>query len=106
MNEALRQFVRDRADNRCEYCRLPQAYHELPFQIEHSVARKHRGDDSEENLALACYNCNAHKGPNIAGIDPFSQNLTRLFHPRQDRWDDHFAYVGAELVGKTEVGRT
>src|SRR5439155_13267976 len=100
MNEALRHFVRDRADSRCEYCLLPELYHELPFQIEHIVARKHHGDNAPENLALACYNCNSHKGPNIAGIDPVTQIMTRLFHPRLDRWGDHFAYVGAELFGK------
>ena len=105
MNESLRQSVRDRAGARCEYCHLPEEYHELPFQLEHIIARKHRGTDESENLAWACYNCNAHKGPNIAGIDPQTQLMTRLFHPRLDRWEGHFVWVGAELLGKTEVGR-
>lgn len=106
MNASLRQFVFDRADLRCEYCRLEQAHHELPFQVEHIIAKKHKGDDDRENLALSCYSCNAFKGPNIAGIDPLSQALTRLFHPRRDRWDEHFSWVGCELVGSTDVGRT
>ncbi len=106
MNASLRQFVFDRAGLRCEYCRLAQAYHELPFQVEHIIAKKHKGGDDVENLALSCYNCNAFKGPNIAGIDPLSQELTRLFHPRRDRWDEHFSWVGCELVGSTDVGRT
>ncbi len=89
MNESLRQFVRDRAANRCEYCRLSQEHHDLPFQVEHVIAKKHKGDDDGENLALSCYNCNAFKGPNIAGLDPLSQQLTRLFHPRKDQWADH-----------------
>jgi hypothetical protein len=32
--------------------------------------------------------------------------LTRLFHPRQDIWDDHFAWVGPVLTGRTAIGRT
>ena len=83
MNPSVRQFVFVRADHRCEYCRLEQTFHDLPFQIEHITAKKHKGDNDEENLALSCYNCNAFKGPNIAGIDPQSQQLTRLFHPRR-----------------------
>jgi hypothetical protein len=32
----------------------------------------------------------------------------RLFHPRRDRWRDHFAWSGdlLRLEGLTEVGRT
>ena len=106
MNASLREFVLDRAGLRCEYCRLPQDYHDLPFQIEHIIARKHKGDDDEENLALSCYNCNAFKGPDIAGIDPQTQRLTRLFHPHHDRWEEHFSWVDCELIGLTDVGRT
>jgi hypothetical protein len=32
--------------------------------------------------------------------------LTRLFHPRHDRWDEHFRWDGATIVGLTDVGRT
>lgn len=106
MNESQRQFVRDRAALRCEYCRLLQEFHDLPFQVEHIIARKHQGDDNAENLALSCYNCNAFKGSNIAGIDPQTQELTRLFHPRRDRWEEHFSWIGPELAGLTDVGRT
>ena len=106
MNESLRQFVRDRAGMRCEYCRLPEEHHELPFQMEHIVAKKHQGGDDTDNLAWSCYRCNAFKGPNIAGIDPESRLLTRLFHPRLDRWENHFSWIGPELHGDTAVGRT
>jgi hypothetical protein len=58
-----------------------------------------------ENLALCCLHCNCHKGPNIAGIDPVTGELTRLFHPRRDRWRDHFEWHGPELIGRTPVGR-
>jgi hypothetical protein len=32
--------------------------------------------------------------------------VTRLFHPRLDNWNDHFASSEARIVGKTPVGRT
>ncbi len=69
MDDSLRELVKQRANQCCEYCRLPQEYDVLPFQIDHIVSLKHRGSSDEANLALSCYNCNAYKGPNIAGID-------------------------------------
>jgi hypothetical protein len=73
---------------------------------DHIIAQKHRGLTVAENLALSCFYCNSFKGPNIAGIDPETGVLTRLFHPRQDRWADHFRWQGAILIGQTAVGRT
>jgi len=69
MDRELRDFVRQRARDRCEYCRVPAAADVMPFQIDHIIARKHGGETVASNLALSCYNCNMHKGPNIAGID-------------------------------------
>ena len=106
MDESLRHFVWQRANNSCEYCRVPQQFDILPFQIDHVIAEKHHGLTAEDNLALCCYGCNAYKGPNIAGIDPKTGQLTRLFHPRKDEWDVHFEWVGPMLAGRTEVGRT
>ncbi len=106
MDEALRALVWERAGDTCEYCRLPQRYDILPFQIDHVIAIKHHGPTSAENLVLSCYNDNLHKGPNIAGLDPATGQLTRLFNPRRDDWHEHFAWNGPELVGLTAIGRT
>ncbi|MGA2120023.1 MAG: HNH endonuclease signature motif containing protein [Bryobacteraceae bacterium] len=64
------EAVRQRARNRCEYCHLPQEAFRRGFHIEHIVARQHGGSTSLSNLALACWNCNRKKGPNLSGIDP------------------------------------
>ena len=101
MDEALQELVRRRAGFRCEYCRFPLP----PFHIEHILARKHGGGTTESNLALSCIRCNFHKGPNIAGIDPESGAMTRLFNPRLDEWPAHFGWQGARLIGLTPVGR-
>ena len=107
MDSRLRNAVRRRANDRCEYCHL-SADHERfhPFHAEHIVARQHGGKDELENLAWACHHCNLHKGPNLTGIDPDSGKVRRLFHPRRDRWEDHFAVEGPRIVGRTPLGRT
>lgn len=104
MNGQLRQQVIGRASERCEYCHIPQDYDVLPFQIDHIIAIKHHGTSEISNLALACFNCNSFKGPNIAGIEQASQTVTRLFHLRRDQWHQHFGWHQAELIGKTSVG--
>lgn len=106
MDPLLIQEIWRRARAACEYCRLPQKLTPLPFQIDHIIARQHGGSSLTENLALACLPCNKHKGPNIAGLDPATGELERLFHPRRDPWIDHFVWHGAELVGRTPIGRT
>ncbi len=102
MDAALIQIVRQRAGYRCEYCRLFQDHSVLRFHIEHIIARQHGGTDDAENLALACPECNYQKGTNLTGMDPDTDEVTRLYHPRRDQWGDHFA----RIVGRTPVGRT
>ena len=107
MDEATRALVRDRAGNRCEYCQLHQDDSPLAtLHIEHIVAKKHGGSDVSSNLALACIDCNLHKGANLTGIDPETDDVTELLHPRHHRWDDHFAWSGQQIVGTTAIGRT
>jgi hypothetical protein len=105
MDRRLRQEIRNRAGDRCEYCRLPQDCIDSPHEIDHIIAEKHDGPTVSENLGLACFACNNHKGPNIAGIDANSGEVVRLFHPRSDRWSDHFAWDGPRLIGTTAIGR-
>ncbi len=105
MEQTLVNQVWQRAGSLCEYCRMPQQYDLLTFQIDHIIARKHHGTDEFNNLALACFACNNHKGPNIAGVNPGTDEVVRLFHPRQDSWEDHFEWRGAVLVGRTPVGQ-
>lgn len=105
MDRTTEQIVRSRADDRCEYCRLPEQFSKLRFVIDHVIARQHGGNSSLENLALACGFCNRHKGPNIAGIDPETGSVEKLFHPRQDDWLVHFQWNGASISGLTPIGR-
>src|ERR1051325_6119960 len=105
ITRALEELVRARAANRCEYCQLPQDRHPWRFELDHIIAEQHGGQTLSENLALCCPRCNRHKGPNIAGIDPQSEQIVPLFNPRTMRWVDHFRWNGAVLVGFTSQAR-
>ncbi len=105
-DRALEAEVIRRAVGRCEYCHYPEAAAELPFHVDHIIAEKHRGETNAANLAWACFSCNMHKGPSIAGLDPLNGELVRLFHPRTDSWTEHFEWTGVWLRGRTAVGRS
>jgi hypothetical protein len=105
MDRALEQLVWSRAKFCCEYCRFPFEFADAPFQIDHIIALKHEGLTIAANLALSRYYCNSYKGSNIAGIDPKTGKLVRLFHPRRDRWKKHFVWNGGILAGRTGVAR-
>ncbi len=105
MVELLKAQIRDRARARCEYCQMPEAGEFLDFECDHIIAQKHGGTTSFENLAYACFHCNSYKGPNLAGFDATTHRVVRLFHPRRDRWNQHFRWDGPRLLGKTPIGR-
>ena len=103
----IRAQVCERAENVCEYCHLHQDDSPLAtLHVEHIIPRIHGGSDDIDNLALACIDCNLHKGTNLTGIDPQTNELTELFHPRRQAWEDHFEWQGIYLAGKTATGRT
>ena len=89
-----------RPGGRCECFRLPDALTLTPFTLDHDRPRKHRGGDGESNRAYACFQCNAHKGPNASGFDPMADALVPLFSPRRQTWSDHFFWSGPYLGGK------
>jgi hypothetical protein len=106
MDAALRELVRRRADDRCEYCHIRQDQDSFfRFHIEHIVPRQHGGATSQDNLALSCHHCNLHKGPNLSGIDPVTRIVVTLFDPRRQVWDQHFGHRGNLIVGQTPTGR-
>lgn len=105
MDARLREDVRRRALFRCEYCQFPERWAELRFQVDHIIPEQHDGPTVPDNLAWSCLRCNKHKGPNLAGLDSETGQIVRLFHPRADAWQEHFAWEGPELRGLTPMGR-
>ena len=106
MEQPLEQIIWQRARNTCEYCQMRADLHPAHFEVDHIRPRKLHGATVSENLALACFWCNSYKGSNIAGHDPDTAEITRLFHPRLDSWPEHFGWNGPMLVGRTAIGRT
>lgn len=105
MRRELEEHVWRRACRCCEYCWFPTECSAIGFEIDHIIAQKHGGPTQSANLALACFYCNSYKGPCIAGIDPVTGQVTRLFHPRNDQWDEHFRWDGPVLQPLTDVAR-
>lgn len=102
---ALRRLVYERAGGRCEYCRVPETAVFAAHEIDHIISEKHEGPTEAENLALCCALCNQHKGSDIASIDPATNQIAPLFHPRHERWQDHFMLREAQIIPLTSSGR-
>jgi 5-methylcytosine-specific restriction endonuclease McrA len=106
MDASTRNLVRARAGHRCEYCLLPEtAIPAAALHIDHIRGRQHKGSEDPSNLALACQHCNLHKGPNLSGIDPDTDQIVPLFNPRKDVHSEHFALRGSVIFGLTPTGR-
>lgn len=99
----LREQIRQRARDCCEYCQMPQACTQLPHEVDHVRAVKHNGPTSLENLCWSCALCNGFKGSDIASYVPETDELTRLFNPRIDDWNSHFAWNNGMLVPKSPM---
>ena len=104
ISEQVRSDVARRAGHRCEYCLIHEDDAGFPHQIDHVLSGKHGGSSDFENLAYACVPCNRHKGSDIASISPTTGEAVRLFHPRRDRWRDHFRLEGDFIQALTDVG--
>ncbi len=88
----MRERVEQRAGHRCEYCRAPQEICAYTFHIDHIVPRSKGGVNSLSNYALACFPCNNAKSAHNTGLDPEGGNEVPLFHPRKQKWEEHFAW--------------
>ena len=98
--------VAERAGHRCEYCRAPEAVFNFPFEVEHIIPTGAGGADDHANLALSCRACNVCKSNHTQFPDPQSDQLVDLFHPRRQRWEDHFGVDQEGIIfGKTASGR-
>ena len=100
----LRKLVAERAGYRCEYCLLHEDDAYFSHQLDHIISRKHGGRSEPENLAYACFRCNAWKGTDIGSIDARTGRMIPLFHPRRDRWNDHFELRGFVIEPLTIQG--
>lgn len=104
----LRKAVAEQAKGCCEYCRSQEKFSTQSFSTEHITPRSRGGGSVAGNLAFACQGCNAHKYNKIEGIDPLSKENAPLFHPRRQKWTDHFGWSSdfSLIIGFTPTGRS
>jgi HNH endonuclease len=104
---AQRKIVFERAKGCCEYCFCQARFSPDPFAGEHIIPVYAGGETNLNNLALACFGCNGHKHTKTSAIDPETNVEAPLFHPRQHRWYDHFAWNEqlTHIIGLTPIGR-
>lgn len=103
----FRSRVCERAQERCEYCHLPEEADVIVFEVDHIIAEQHGGLTVLENLAYSCFECNRRKGPNLTSSDPQTDEITILFNPRTQQWDEHFLInKNGTLIGRSAAGRT
>jgi len=100
-------FVAERAGQRCEYCHAPEAVFNFAFEVEHIRPRSRGGEDSPNNLALACSACNLYKSDTEIGWDDETAQDVPLFHPRVHIWEEHFSVDldSVAINGTTPIGR-
>ncbi len=104
---AQRRRVIERAAHCCEYCVCQAKFATQSFSVEQIIPRSLGGSTELDNLALACQGCNGHKYAKIEGYDVVSQGYAPLYHPRKDRWNEHFKWSDdfTLIIGLTFIGR-
>ena len=107
ITKSNRDKIKNRADNRCEYCKSPASYATQSFVIEHIIPISKNGNSKLENLAWSCGGCNSFKYNKVEAFDALSQQSVPIFNPRLQNWNDHFNWSEDffNIVGKTATGR-
>jgi 5-methylcytosine-specific restriction endonuclease McrA len=82
----------------CEYCHQPELFSPYSYHVDHILpVKRHGGSEGLDNLAWACFECNTNKAGDISRYDYETKELTPLYNPRTQLWDDHFEMQGANI---------
>ncbi|MEM8523379.1 MAG: HNH endonuclease signature motif containing protein [Bacteroidota bacterium] len=104
--KSVKEEVEKRAGGYCEYCKFLRKY-AYAFAYEHIIPIALGGSNEPDNLAYSCLGCNSFKQAAITATDPESGEIVSLFHPRKEKWADHFSWSEdtLQIVGLTATGR-
>jgi HNH endonuclease len=105
---SLRRRLRAEAvELRCAYCHSPERLLGLALEADHIIATARGGKTVLANLCLICRTCNGHKWQIVKARDPVTNRLVNLFHPRRQKWPEHFQWSddGTRITGLTATGR-
>lgn len=103
----LESKIRSESKYRCGYCLVPQKLVSYKLEVEHIFPKGKGGSDVEENLWLACRQCNLNKAMKTHGFDAITVRRRKIFNPRTQVWSKHFIWSEdkTEIIGKTSCGR-
>jgi len=107
LSDSIQQLVRQRSNYLCEYCHSSEIWQYVRFSVDHIIPLSLGGSNEIDNLCLACFHCNRRKSNIVFAVDPKSGGQFSLFHPRRDRWNEHFIWSSdmIHIIGLTPVGR-
>lgn len=107
LSQSIKAQVRLRAQGLCEYCHAAEEWQYVDFTVDHILPQSKGGDDSLNNLALACFHCNRRKSNQLMATDPQTGQEAPLFNPRQEAWAKHFIWSAdrTQILGLTALGR-
>jgi HNH endonuclease len=107
MKSSLKNFIKERAKNCCEYCFAQERFSADMFSGEHIVPVSKGGTDDDLNLALACQRCNNLKYVSTHALDPATGGIVLLYNPRLDDWYSHFRWneTSTLILGLSPTGR-
>ncbi len=107
ISSALRAEATAYSRHCCCYCLSQEDVSGMSFTVDHIIPKSLGGETVTENLCLACWDCNLLKQSRIMGIDEKTGEEAALFHPRRQKWDEHFRWErdGLLIVGETPTGR-
>lgn len=93
--------------SQCAYCQTTVENSGQPLTVDHILPSSQGGETTFENTCFACRRCNEFKGAAVTGIDPVTNQVTALFHPRTQEWHEHFEWTrtGTHICGLTPRGR-
>lgn len=107
LSTAKQRVVIERARGLCEYCQSRFDHTTEHFAVEHITPSSRGGSSELDNLAFSCSGCNGHKHTKIVAPDPVSGQTIALYNPRQQKWENHFAWSEdyTQIIGLTPSGR-
>jgi 5-methylcytosine-specific restriction endonuclease McrA len=108
VSKSLRKKIVERAKGYCEYCYCPEWISSSSFSSDHILpVSLLDGKNILSNLANCCQNCNNHKYNKLFGFDQITGKQANLYNPREDSWQEHFAWSenGLLILGISPKGR-
>lgn len=101
-----KELVKKRALWRCEYCLCPASFSPFTFHVDHIFPFGKGGKTHLDNLAFSC-GSNSFKTNRTHARDPQTGKTVPLFHPRLQKWPEHFAWSedAVQIIGITSTGR-